>query len=216
MNPRPESPPAQLPMARRVQRENPSPPSNEPSQRTDPTDAEDFSQRILAAENANLRERLARLEASMASWASDLDAASDEAARLREEVGALRLKARTAEDARLAAEAERARLIEGTSLRDSHIADLEARVVAHDMESIEARRTRSRLVAIRKRIRTRLTSQAEEMTSLRRMLSIGHAARQEVEAELAELKMDSERNMRYLDKLEKRLEAAEARAAERK
>lgn len=173
--------------------------------------ADDFSHRIAAAENINLRERIARLEGSIASWAADVDEANEESQRLRSEIESLRTQARAAEDARLAAEAERARLYEAVNLRDAHIGELESRIVTHDMDDVETRRTRSRLVAIRKRVRARLTAQAEEIEGLRRMLALGHAARRETEDELSELRMDAERNARYLDKLERRLEEAESR-----
>ncbi len=175
--------------------------------------AADFSYRVASAENVNLRERIARLEASIASWAGDLDEANEETQRLRSEVESLRVQGRTAEDARLAAEAERARLYEAVNLRDAHIGELEARIVTHDMDDVETRRTRSRLVAIRKRARARMAAQYEEVMSLRRMLALGHAARRQIEDELAEMRMDSERNARYLDKLERRLEEAESRLA---
>lgn len=176
--------------------------------------AADFSHRMTSAENVNLRERIGRLEASIAFWAADVDEANEEAQRLRSEVDALRIQARAADDARLAAEAERARLYEAVNLRDAHIGDLEARIVTHDMGDLETRRTRSRLVAIRKRVRARMVAQAEEIESLRRMLALGHAARRQIEDEVAELRTDGERNARYLDRLERRLEEAELRLAE--
>ena len=176
--------------------------------------AADFSYRIASAENVNLRDRIGRLEASIAFWAADVDEANEEAQRLRTEVDALRIQARAAEDARLAAEAERARLYEAVNLRDAHIGDLEARIVTHDMDDVETRRTRSRLVAIRKRVRAKMAAQSEEVESLRRMLALGHAARRQIEDEVAEMRMDGERNARYLDKLERRLEEAEARLAD--
>ena len=176
--------------------------------------AADFSHKITLAENVNLRERLVRLEGSIASWATDVDEANEETQRLRGEVESLRVQARMAEDARVAAEAERARLYEAVNLRDGHIAELEARILTHEMDDVETRRTRSRLVALRQRVRARLTAQAEEIDSLRRMLALGHAARRQTEDELAELRMDAERNARYLDKLERRLEEAEQRLVE--
>jgi chromosome segregation ATPase len=176
--------------------------------------AADFSYRVAAAENVNLKERIGRLEASIAFWAADVDEANEEAQRLRTEVESLRVQARTAEDAKLAAEAERARLYEAVNLRDAHIGELEARIVTHDMDDVATRRTRSRLVAIRKRVRARMAAQSEELASLRRMLALGHAARRQTEDELAGMRMDGERNARYLDKLERRLEEAEARLAE--
>lgn len=176
--------------------------------------AADFSHKITLAENVNLRERLVRLEGSIASWATDVDEANEETQRLRGEVESLRVQARVAEDARVAAEAERARLYEAVNLRDGHIAELEARILTHEMDDVETRRTRSRLVALRQRVRARLTAQAEEIDSLRRMLALGHAARRQTEDELAELRMDAERNARYLDKLERRLDEAEQRLAE--
>ncbi|MEM8712103.1 MAG: hypothetical protein AAGG01_14225 [Planctomycetota bacterium] len=193
----------------------------EPSGDGLPSDlANDFSHRIAAAENVNLRERISRLESSIATWAADLDEAHDESLRLRSEIESLRIQARAAEDAKLAAEAERSRLYEAVSLRDAHIGELESRIVTHDMDDVESRRTRSRLVAIRKRVRARLTAQAEEVESLRRMLALGHAARRQVEDEVAEMRMDAERNAKYLDKLERRLVEAErllaARPGERK
>ena len=62
-------------------------------------EAAEFSYRVAAAENVNLKERIGRLEASLASWASDVDEAHGEAQRLRTEVEALRVAARAAEDA---------------------------------------------------------------------------------------------------------------------
>ena len=47
------------------------------------------------------------------------------------------------------------------------------------------------------------------------MLALSHAARRQLEGELTEMRMDAERNMRYLDKLESRLKGAEARLAEK-
>ncbi|QDV06344.1 hypothetical protein Poly30_18530 [Planctomycetes bacterium Poly30] len=178
--------------------------------------AADFSHRIAVAENLNLRERIGRLEASIASWAADVDEANEESQRLRTEIESLRAQARASEDARLAAEAERSRLYEAVSLRDAHIAELEARIVTHDMDDVNTRRTRSRLVALRKRARARFTAQAEEIESLRRMLALGHAARRQIEDELAEMRMDAERNARYLDKLERRLEETESELADRR
>ncbi len=178
--------------------------------------ANDFSHRIVLAENVNLRERLARLEGSIASWATDVDEANEETQRLRGEIDALRIQARAAEDARLAAEAERARLYEAVNLRDGHIAELEARILTHEMDDVETRRTRSRLVALRQRVRARMTAQADEIENLRRMLALGHAARRQTEDELAEMRMDAERNARYLDKLERRLEETETLLADRR
>ncbi|MEM7517664.1 MAG: hypothetical protein AAF368_12180, partial [Planctomycetota bacterium] len=63
--------------------------------------ANDFSHRIAAAENVNLRERISRLEGSIATWAADLDEAHDESLRLRSEIESLRSQARAAEDAKL-------------------------------------------------------------------------------------------------------------------
>lgn len=176
-------------------------------------DAADFSYRVANAENVTLRERINRLEASIALWAKDVDEANEEAQRLRTEVDALRIQARAAEDARLAAEAERARLYEAVNLRDSHIGELEARIVTHDMGDVATLRTRSRLVAIRKRIRARMLAQAEEVTNLRRMLALGHAARRQIEDDMAGMRTDSERSERYLNRLESRLEETEKRLA---
>lgn len=177
--------------------------------------AADFSYRIASAENVNLRERLGRLEASIAVWASDLDEANAETQRLRSEVEGMRAESRAAEDARLAAEAERARLYEAVNLRDAHIGELEARIVTHEMDGVDVQRTRSRLMAIRGRVRARLSAKCEEIEGLRRMLALSHAARRQLEGELTEMRMDAERNMRYLDKLESRLKGAEARLAEK-
>ena len=123
--------------------------------------AADFSYRIASAENVNLRERLGRLEASIAVWASDLDEAYAETQRLRSEVEGMRAESRAAEDARLAAEAERARLYEAVNLRDAHIGELEARIVTHEMDGVDVQRTRSRLMAIRGRVRARLSASAK-------------------------------------------------------
>jgi chromosome segregation ATPase len=178
--------------------------------------AAEFTHRIAVAENINLRERIGRLEASIAFWAADVDEATGESQRLRGEIDSLRTQARAADDARLAAEAERARLYEAVNLRDRHIAELEARIVTHDLDDVESRRTRSRLVTLRRRVRARMTAQADEIEGLRQMLVLGHAARRQVEDEVTEKRMDAVRNARYLDKLECRLEKAEGLLDERR
>lgn len=167
--------------------------------------SDDFSRQVTLAENINLRERLGRLEASIAFWAADLDEANDEAARLRQELEGMKRLVREAEDRRATAEDARATLIEEVALRDDHIADLEARLHEHDLTAIDGHRVRARLEALRSRMRARIVAQAEEIAGLRRTLALGHAARVQVEAELRQCHLDAKRNARYLDKLEERL-----------
>jgi len=167
---------------------------------------DEFSHQITAAENTNLRERVGRLEASIAIWAADLDEASEENARLRAEVQGLRRELGGAMDKLEGLEGDKATLLESISARDAHISMLEGRVVEHDLAEIDSRRTRSRLHAIRRRIRARQARQAAEIEGLRRTVSLGHAARTQVEEELRACRVDAARNGRYLDRLEERIE----------
>lgn len=173
---------------------------------------DEFSQQITIAENLNLRDRISRLEASIAYWASDVDEANEENARLRSEIDEIRAAMRDAEAEAREARADRETLLESVAARDSLIGAMESRAVDKEFEDAEHARTRSRLQAIRRRVRARLTAQAREIERLRRMLSLGHAARREIEHELLETKSDLARNERYLDKLEERLAIAEERA----
>lgn len=166
---------------------------------------DDFSRRITVAENINLRERLGRLEASIAFWAADVDAANEDSARLRAEIDGLRSQLRAAKDQSASAENSRATLLEAVADRDAHIAMLEGRVVDHDLQEIDSHRTRSRLQALRRRVRARMGRQAREIEGLRRTVNLGHAARLQVEEELRSCRLDVARNARYLDKLEERI-----------
>ena len=188
------------------------PDARQPGPVLDEGPEDEFSQQITVAENVNLRERIGRLEASIAFWASDVDEATEESARLRTEMDKLRAALRAAEAEAAEARADRETLLESIAARDSLIGAMESRAVDQEFEDAEQARTRSRLQAIRRRVRARLTSQAQEIEGLRRMLSLGHAARREVENELLETKSDLARNERYLDKLEERLAIAEGRA----
>lgn len=185
-----------------------------PSSAPSPERTEEFSRQVTLAENVNLRERVGRLEASMAFWAADLDEATAETQRLRGENEALKRRLREAEDRLATSEDRRAHLAEELSERDDHIAGLESRIVETDLAEIDAHRTRSRLHALRRRVRARMTAQAEEIDGLRRTLALGHAARSQVEAELREARLDAKRNARYLDKLEERLAATRRRGSE--
>lgn len=185
-------------------------PSAVPKSAAEVPSAEEFSRQITVAENINLRERVGRLEASIAFWAADVDEASEENARLRSEIDGLKRQVREAGERANESEADGAALLEAVSARESHIALLESRVVEKDLEDIDSRRTRARLHALRMRVRSRLTSQSEEIEGLRRTLSLGHAARRQVEDELRDAHSDAARNARYLDKIEQRLKAAEA------
>lgn len=167
---------------------------------------DDFSHQITVAENMNLRERVGRLEASIAFWAADVDEANEDNARLRAEIDGLRSQLRDAEDQRASAEDGRATLLEAIADRDAHIAMLEGRVVDHDLQEIDSHRTRSRLQALRRRVRSRMSRQAQEIEGLRRTVSLGHAARLQVEEELRSCRLDAARNARYLDKLEERIQ----------
>ena len=189
-----------------------SPPKLRPvSDAAEGVPADDFSHQITAAENLNLRERVGRLEASIAFWAADVDEANEDNARLRSEIDALRGQLRDAEDQRVSAEDSKATLLEAISARDAHIAMLEGQVVDHDLAAIDSRRTRSRLHALRKRVRARLSAQAEEIEGLRRTVSLGHAARSQVEEELRACRLDAARNARYLDKLEERVSVLQSK-----
>lgn len=189
----------------------PSPETGEARPRTAEDDALDAQ--LTQAENANLKERLARLEGSIAFWAADVDEAKAEVARVRGELEEARRGLRDAEDQRAALEDERAALIDAVEARDSHIAALEARITEFDLREIDDRRTRSRLEAIRVRVRSRMAAQAEEIEGLRRTVALGHAARRQVEDELRAARSDAARNARYLDRVEERLRLAGERLA---
>lgn len=168
-----------------------------------------FSAEIARAETHNLRERIARLEASIASWAADLDDAADRIDGLQRQLEDARAELRRSEDRRAALLDQRASLVEDLAARDARIAELEARLADADAGSAAALRTRARIVAVWSRLRDRLRAQEDELDGLRRCLSAGHAARKRVEERLAIALEDNERDARYLDKLEERLARAE-------
>lgn len=170
--------------------------------------AEEFSAELTVAENQNLRERIGRLEASIAFWAADLDELNAENERLVEERDALKRQVRDAEHQRVVAEDARATLEVVLEDRNERINVLEDELHEADRREIHARTTRARLHSLRMRVRERLAAQRREIEDLRRMLQLGHAARLQVEDELRRLGDDQRRDARYLDKLEAKLREA--------
>ncbi len=174
--------------------------------------AERFSEELTLAENANLRERIGRLEASIAFWAADLDELNAENERMCAERESLKQKLRDAEHGRQVAEDARATLEVVLEDRDDRIGVLEDELQEADRREIHARSTRARLHSLRMRVRERLAAQSREIEDLRRMVQLGHAARLQVEEELRQRGEDQRRDARYLDKLEHKLRVALERA----
>lgn len=170
--------------------------------------AEEFSAELTVAENQNLRERIGRLEASIAFWAADLDELNAENERLVVERDELKRQVRDAQHQRVVAEDARATLEVVLEDRNERINVLEDELHEADRREIHARTTRARLHSLRMRVRERLAAQRREIEDLRRMLQLGHAARLQVEDELRRLGDDQRRDARYLDKLEMKLREA--------
>lgn len=169
---------------------------------------------LLRAENKSLREKLGRIEASMAAWAADLDKAQAESQALRSTIDEMRDHVRDAQSERDRVRADANALRAAIELRDVHIADLESRIVTGDMERLDQKRTRARLVALRRRIRARLVRQGATIAALRRELEGADATRRRAESESLTRATDLRRNERYLDRLERRLAEAERRSIE--
>lgn len=180
-----------------------------PAEPARPRVAAEFTRQLNDAEHENLRDRVARLEASIAFWAEDLDEAVANNEQLACEIERLRKELRQAGDRLAASEDARAALARDLAERDAHVAGLEARLVDQAVADADAHRDRARLHAIRRRIRARMVAQAEEIEGLRRTLALGHAARSQVEEELDACRADARRNARYLDRLEARLRDVE-------
>ena len=167
--------------------------------------ANEFVEELSSAEEINLRERLGRLESSIAFWAADLDDLSSENARLREERDELMRRLKRIEDRAIVAEDARATLEVVLDDRQERIRLLELGLLEADRREVDAHSTRARLLDLRKRMRSRMTSQSREIEELRRMVKLGHAARLQIERELNLMQEDARRDARYLDRLEVKL-----------
>ncbi|MEM9382185.1 MAG: hypothetical protein AAGB93_19675 [Planctomycetota bacterium] len=173
--------------------------------------ANKFVEELSSAEELNLRERLGRLESSIAFWAADLDDLSSENERLREERDDLLRRLNRLEDRAIVAEDARATLEVVLDDRQERIRMLELGLLEADRREVDAHSTRARLLELRKRMRSRMTSQSREIEELRRMVKLGHAARLQVERELNLMQEDARRDARYLDRLERKLREVEGR-----
>ena len=171
--------------------------------------ASEFIEELSSAESINLRERLGRLEASIAFWATDLDELNAENERICSERDELKLRLQEMEDGKLHAEEARTTIEVVLDDRDQRIKILETGLLEAERRSMEAHTTRTRMQALRKRVRDRMTAQSGEIEDLRRMVQLGHAARLQVERELQRMKDDARRDARYLDRLETKLRTAE-------
>ncbi|MEM1453163.1 MAG: hypothetical protein AAF957_27575 [Planctomycetota bacterium] len=167
--------------------------------------ANEFVEELSSAEEINLRERLGRLESSIAFWAADLDDLSSENERLREERDELMRRLKRIEDRAIVAEDARATLEVVLDDRQERIRLLELGLLEADRREVDAHSTRARLLDLRKRMRSRMTSQSREIEELRRMVKLGHAARLQIERELNLMQEDARRDARYLDRLEVKL-----------
>ena len=172
--------------------------------------ASEFVDELSTAESTNLRERLGRLEASIAFWAADLDELNSENERLGAERDELRRRLRAAEDRATVAEDARATLEVALDDRENRIRILETGLLEADRRDIDAHATRSRLHAFRRRVRERMLAQSREIEDLRRMVKLGHAARLQVEREVRLLQDDARRDARYLDRVEQKLRGAKS------
>jgi len=171
--------------------------------------ASEFIEELSSAESINLRERLGRLEASIAFWATDLDELNAENERICSERDELKLRLQEMEDGKLHAEVARTTIEVALDDRNARIKTLETGLLEAERRSMEAHTTRTRMQALRKRVRDRMTAQSGEIEDLRRMVQLGHAARLQVERELQRMKDDARRDARYLDRLETKLRTAE-------
>ena len=167
--------------------------------------ANEFVEELSSAEEINLRERLGRLESSIAFWAADLDDLSSENERLREERDELMRRLKRIEDRAIVAEDARATLEVVLDDRQERIRLLELGLLEAARREVDAHSTRARLLDLRKRMRSRMTSQSREIEELRRMVKLGHAARLQIERELNLMQEDARRDARYLDRLEVKL-----------
>ena len=170
--------------------------------------AGEFIEELSAAESINLRERLGRLEASIAFWATDLEDLNAENERICAERDALSLRLQQAEEGQVDAEDARATLEVVLADRDERIRILETGLLEAEQKDVEALSTRARLQSLRKRVRERMTSQSGVIKDLRSLLKLGHAAQLQAERELQGMRDDARRNARYLDRLEEKLNAA--------
>lgn len=171
--------------------------------------ASEFIDELSSAESINLRERLGRLEASIAFWATDLDELNAENERVCTERDELKLRLQEMEDGKLDAEEARTTIEVVLDDRDQRINILETGLLEAERRSMEAHTTRTRMQALRKRVRDRMTAQSGEIDDLRRMVQLGHAARIQVERELQRMNDDARRDARYLDRLENKLRTSE-------
>lgn len=102
----------------------------------------------------------------------------------------------SAENRRLREEVARLKSMSGSWASDLDKAHKEALVA------------KSRCELLKQRFHGRLKARDEEIAGLRRTVSLGHAARLQVERALDQAEADAVRNGKYLDRLESRLRAA--------